>query len=107
RLVCLSRGAFHREDRRPLFRGSRCSMRAGSGEHQRSRGRVYPVAIKVEDGVATQYNEELLIGGGVALIMLVDDRTSGRPGAPGRHPECRDAKAMSNRPVVALSVREL
>ena len=62
---------------------------------------------ELEHGVASQHEEELLVCGGVALVVLVDDQVARGMGSPSGNPERRDAEVVSDRPVVTAPVREL
>ena len=65
------------------------------------------VAVELEHGVAAQHEKELLVSGGVVLVVLVDDGVARDMGRPSRHSERRDAQVVPDRPVVAPDVLEL
>jgi hypothetical protein len=83
------------------------SGEAGRGEDESSGGRVHPVAVELEHRVASQHEEELLVCGGVALVVLVDDQVARSTGRPCGNTERRDAEVVSDRPVVTAPVRKL
>jgi hypothetical protein len=56
--------------------------------------------------VAAQHEKELLVSGGVVLIVLVDDEVAGSAGRPSSHSERGDAQVMSDRPIMTACVAE-
>jgi hypothetical protein len=54
--------------------------------------------------VPAQHEKELLVSGGVTLVVLVDDQVARRTGRPGSHSERRDAQAVPDRPVMTAYV---
>src|SRR4029077_10289832 len=68
--------------------------------------RVDPVTVKLEHRVAAEHEKELLVSGGVILVVLVNDEVTRRTGRPGSHSERRDAQMVSDRPVVTADVRK-
>jgi hypothetical protein len=93
------------DDRRPRLLGERRSLHPGRGENECSGGSVHAVAVELEHCVASQHEEELLVCGGVALVVLVDDEVALGTRCPGGNTERRDAEMVSDRPVVAGLVR--
>src|SRR5262249_58112300 len=89
------------------LRGGGRSLRAGRGEHESSGWRVDPVTVKLEHRVAAHHKEELLVSGGVILVVLVDDKIACGAGCPGGHSERRDAQMVPDRPIVTACVRKL
>jgi hypothetical protein len=79
----------------------------GSGENERPGRRVDLVAVKLKHRVAAQHQEELLISGGVALVVLVDDALARRACRPSSHSKRRDAQVVSNRPIMTACVGEI
>src|SRR5215831_2977120 len=82
------------------------SPRAGRGALQRSGWGVDPVTIKLEPRVAAQHEKELLVGGRIAFLVLVDDEVARGAGCQGSHSERRDAQVLPYRRVVTSCVRE-
>jgi hypothetical protein len=78
----------------------------GGGEHESSGWRVDPVAVELEHRVAAHDEKELLVSGGIVLVVLVDDGVARRTGRPSGHPERRDAQVVPDRPVVTACVRK-
>ena len=78
--------------------------RAGRGEDESSGRRVDSVAIKFEHGVAAQHEKELLVRGGVALVVLVDDEVSSCTRSPSSHSERRDTEVVSDRQIATAGV---
>src|SRR5262249_20877792 len=76
------------------------------GEHESPGRRVDPLAVELEHRVAAQHEKELLVSGGVILVVLVDDEVARRMGRPGGHSERRYAQVVPDRPIVTADVRK-
>jgi len=54
--------------------------------------------------VTAQHKKELLVSGGVILVVLVDDEVARSAGRPSSYSERRDAQFMPDRPIVTARV---
>jgi hypothetical protein len=57
--------------------------------------------------VASQHEEELLVCGRVALVVLVDDQVARGMGRPGGGTEGRNAEVVPDRPIETAPVGQL